>query len=134
MYHTVSMVSRLTHMNMNPDTRYQIPDTRYGARRMYFMLEPKGLGFKSLYPTDVSRDNSNAQKKPAKTAALHPRKVCSGIGCNKVSRGSRLLDGHGKLVWAGCSSCAKRQTTPSGHKWKRYLRQSKQARLRAAGL
>ena len=36
MYHTVSMVSRLTHMNMNPDTRYQIPDTRYGARRMYF--------------------------------------------------------------------------------------------------
>ena len=28
-YHstTVSMVSRLTHTNMNPDTRYQIPDT-----------------------------------------------------------------------------------------------------------
>ena len=105
------------------------------VRRPGFMLEPKGLGFKSLYPTDVSRDNSNAQKKPAKTAALHPRKVCSGIGCNKVSRGSRLLDGHGKLVWAGCSSCAKRQPTPSGHEWKYYYRsQSKRARLRAAGL
>ena len=109
------------------------------VRRPGFMLEPKdGLGFKSLYPAAVSRslqDNPNAQKKPATTVTLQPSKVCSGIGCSKVSRGSRLLDGDGLLIWAGCSSCAKRQPTPSGATWKRYYRSlSKRAKLRAAGL
>ena len=48
------------------------------VRRPGFMLEPKGLGFKSLYPAAVSgslQDNPNAQKKPRKNRYLH--KTCS---------------------------------------------------------
>ena len=83
------------------------------VRRPGFMLEPKDVNNAQKKPATTAT-HPNAQKNPAKTAALQPSKVCSGIGCSKVSRGSRLLDGDGLLIWAGCSSCAKRQPTPSG--------------------